>query len=258
MSLLNDFYTLGISENASLVEIKKAYRLKAKEFHPDVNDSPGAAEQFRMISEAYQRIIDFREGRHSYQQPAIDYEAILREKARAQARMRYQEWKQKLEEEERNKSIHEIYWSKNVSYILLLITLILLSDQFVGTKIRVEKIIKTTITTDEQIYYTIETDHRKIEIISDREIDGLESNSLIMVGETPLLHSMKEIRTIQNKVIIPDNIVGNFTPALIINLILLLFNFYYPFKTYHQKLWIKTLLIISSLYYLVSFLQAQH
>ena len=250
MSLLNDFYKLGISENASLVEIKKAYRLKAKEFHPDINDSPDAAEQFRMITEAYQRIVDFREGRHSYQQPPIDYAAILREKARAQARMRYQEWKQKLEEEERNKSIHEIYWSKNVSYILLLITLILLSDQFVGTK--------TTITTDEQLYYIIETDHRKIEIISDREIDGLESNSLIMVGETPLLHSMKEIRTIQNKVIIPDNIVGNFTPALIINLILLLFNFYYPLKTYHQKLWIKTLLIISSLYYLVSFLQAQH
>ena len=84
MSLLNDFYTLGISENASLVEIKKAYRLKAKEFHPDVNDSPSAAEQFRMISEAYQRIIDFREGRYSYPQPAIDYEAILREKASAQ------------------------------------------------------------------------------------------------------------------------------------------------------------------------------
>ena len=257
MSLLNDFYKLGISENASLVEIKKAYRLKAKKFHPDVNDSPDAAEQFRMITEVYQRIIDFREGRHSYQQPAIDYEAILREKARSQARMRYQEWKQKLEKEEQNKSIHEIYWNKNVSYVLLLITLILLSDQFIGTKIRVEKIIKTTITNDEQIYYTIETDHRKIEIISDTELDGLEPNTLIMVGETPLFHSMKEIRTIQNKVVVPDNIVGNFTSALIINLILLLLNFYYPLQTYHQKLWIKTLIIISSLYYLVSFLQAQ-
>jgi curved DNA-binding protein CbpA len=256
--MLNDFQTLGISSSASIAEIKKAYRLKAKEFHPDVNDSPDAAEKFRNISEAYQRIIDFREGRHSYQQPSIDYEAILREKARAHARMRYQEWKQKLEEEEKNKSIHEIYWGKNVSYVLLLITLFLLTDQFIGTKISVEKIIKTNVTTDEQLYYTIETEHRKIEIISDWEIEGLELNSLIMVGETPLLHSLKEIRTIQNKVIIPDNIVGNFTPALIINLILLLFNFYYPLKTYHQKLWIKTLLIISSLYYLVSFLQAQH
>jgi len=255
--MLNDFQTLGISSSASMAEIKKAYRLKAKEFHPDVNDSPGAADQFRKITEAYHRIIDFREGRHNYQQPAINYEAILREKARAQARMRYQEWKQKLEEEEKNKSIHEIYWGKNASYVLLLITLFLLTDQFIGTKISVEKIIKTNVTADDQLYYTIQTDQRKIEIISDTEIEGLESNNLIMIGETPILHSMKEIRTIQNKVVVPDNIVSNFTPALIINLILLLLNFYYPLSTYHQKLWIKTLLIISSLYYLVSFLQAQ-
>lgn len=255
--MLNDFQTLGISSSASMAEIKKAYRLKAKEFHPDVNDSPDATDQFRKITEAYHRIIDFREGRHNYQQPAIDYEAILREKARAQARMRYQEWKQKLEEEEKNKSIHEIYWGKNASYVLLLITLFLLTDQFIGTKISVEKIIKTNVTADDQLYYTIQTDQRKIEIMSDTEIEGLESNNLIMIGETPILHSMKEIRTIQNKVVVPDNIVSNFTPALIINLILLLLNFYYPLSTYHQKLWIKTLLIISSLYYLVSFLQAQ-
>jgi curved DNA-binding protein CbpA len=255
--MLNDFQTLGISSSASMTEIKKAYRLKAKEFHPDVNDSPDAADQFRKITEAYHRIIDFREGRHNYQQPTIDYEAILREKARAQARMRYQEWKQKLEEEEKNKSIHEIYWGKNASYVLLLITLFLLTDQFIGTKVSVEKIIKTNVTADEQLYYTIQTDQRKIEIMSDTEIEGLETNNLIMIGETPILHSMKEIRTIQNKVVVPDNIVSNFTPALIINLILLLLNFYYPLSTYHQKLWIKTLLIISSLYYLVSFLQAQ-
>ena len=255
--MLSDFQTLGISDAATIAEIKKAYRLKAKAYHPDVNNSPDSAEQFRRISEAYQRIIDFREGRHSYQLPAIDYEAIMREKAREQARMRYKEWKKKLEDEELNKSIHEIYWSKNVSYLLLLITLILLTDQFIGTKIHVEKIVKTTITTDDQIYYTIETDHRKIDIMSDREIDGLETNSLIMVGETPIFHSMKEIRTIQNKVIIPDNILSNYSPALVINLILLLLVFYFPLKTYQQKLWIKTLLIISSLYYLVSFLQAQ-
>jgi curved DNA-binding protein CbpA len=255
--MLSDFQTLGISESATMAEIKKAYRLKAKAYHPDVNNSPDAAEQFRRISEAYQRIIDFREGRYSYQQPAIDYEAILREKAREQARMRYKEWKKKLEDEELNKSIHEIYWNKNVSYLLLLITLILITDQFIGTKVHVEKIVKTTITTDDQLYYTIETNHRKIDIMSDREIDGLDANSLIMVGETPIFHSMKEIRTIQNKVIIPDNILSNYSPALVINLILLLLVFYFPLKTYQQKLWIKTLLIICSLYYLVSFLQAQ-
>ena len=50
--MLNDFQTLGISSSASIAEVKKAYRLKAKEFHPDVNNSPDAADQFRKITEA--------------------------------------------------------------------------------------------------------------------------------------------------------------------------------------------------------------
>ena len=254
--MLNDFQTLGISSSASIAEVKKAYRLKAKEFHPDVNNSPDAADQFRKITEAYHRIVDFREGRHNYQQPAIDYEAILREKARAQARMRYQEWKQKLDEEERNRSIHEIFWNKRASLILLLITIIFLSDQFVPGRFRSEKIIKATLIDEDKLYYHLETTNHKIEIESNVEINGLELNNWIIIGETPLLHSLKNVTTLQNKSFTPENIVGNFTPALIINIILLLFNIYFPFKTYHQKLWIKTLLIICTLYYLVSFLQA--
>jgi len=254
--MLNDFQTLGISSSASIAEVKKAYRLKAKEFHPDVNNSPDAADQFRKITEAYHRIVDFREGRHNYQQPAIDYEAILREKARAQARMRYQEWKQKLDEEERNRSIHEIFWNKRASLILLLITIIFLSDQIVPGRFRSEKIIKATLIDEDKLYYHLETTNHKIEIESNVEINGLELNNWIIIGETPLLHSLKNVTTLQNNSFTPENIVGNFTPALIINIILLLFNIYFPFKTYHQKLWIKTLLIICTLYYLVSFLQA--
>lgn len=49
-----DYYDiLGISKTASEAEIKSAFRKKAKEYHPDVNKDPGAADKFKEIGEAY-------------------------------------------------------------------------------------------------------------------------------------------------------------------------------------------------------------
>jgi molecular chaperone DnaJ len=55
-----DFYQLlGIAENASSDEIKKAYRKLAKQYHPDANpNDPQAAERFKGISEAYSVLSD--------------------------------------------------------------------------------------------------------------------------------------------------------------------------------------------------------
>lgn len=44
---------LGVSEEASDREIKRAYRLLVLKYHPDKNKSPGAAEKFRAIVKAY-------------------------------------------------------------------------------------------------------------------------------------------------------------------------------------------------------------
>ncbi|PSQ60729.1 MAG: molecular chaperone DnaJ, partial [Bacteroidetes bacterium QH_10_64_19] len=64
-----DYYNvLGVDEDASEDEIKKAYRKKAMEYHPDRNpDDPEAEKKFKEASEAYDVLSD-PEQRQRYDQ----------------------------------------------------------------------------------------------------------------------------------------------------------------------------------------------
>ncbi|MGL5204766.1 MAG: J domain-containing protein [Metamycoplasmataceae bacterium] len=54
----NYYKILGISNNATSAEIKKAYFIKAKMFHPDVSKEKDAEEKFKEISAAYDTLKD--------------------------------------------------------------------------------------------------------------------------------------------------------------------------------------------------------
>jgi curved DNA-binding protein CbpA len=55
-----DYYKiLGVTREASHDDIRKAYLIKAKNSHPDVNKSPDAKIQFQLLNEAYHILIDY-------------------------------------------------------------------------------------------------------------------------------------------------------------------------------------------------------
>ena len=57
--MAEDLYgALGISKGASESEIKKAYKKKARQYHPDVNKDPGAEDTFKDIQRAYSILSD--------------------------------------------------------------------------------------------------------------------------------------------------------------------------------------------------------
>lgn len=72
----NYYDLLGVSKNASTEDIKKAFRTKAHQFHPD--KSTGDAEKFKEINEAYQVLSD-SEKRQQYDQFGQTYDQARRQ-----------------------------------------------------------------------------------------------------------------------------------------------------------------------------------
>ena len=68
-----DYYALlGISRDASADEVKRAYRRRARKYHPDVSKEPEAEERFKEVQEAYEVLKDPQK-RAAYDQLGPNY-----------------------------------------------------------------------------------------------------------------------------------------------------------------------------------------
>lgn len=52
------YAALGVAANATLADIKKAFRQKASFYHPDRSDAPDAAQRFQAVQKAYEVLSD--------------------------------------------------------------------------------------------------------------------------------------------------------------------------------------------------------
>lgn len=57
---MNPYRILDVPRNASIDEIRTAYRRKALEFHPDLNSEPNAEQRFQEINAAYEKLTQRR------------------------------------------------------------------------------------------------------------------------------------------------------------------------------------------------------
>jgi hypothetical protein len=88
--ILTDYYReLGLSSEASVEEIKKAYRNKARQYHPDVNHSPEAKDLFISITEAYDFLVAYHEtiksDEEAYYQAIDDWKKYRQTRSRRRA-----------------------------------------------------------------------------------------------------------------------------------------------------------------------------
>lgn len=85
-----DYYDiLEIPVNSGLSEIKKAYRKKAHQYHPDINHSPEAKDMFICATEAYEFLIANHEKIESdqaaYEQAMDDWRRYRQDRSRMRA-----------------------------------------------------------------------------------------------------------------------------------------------------------------------------
>lgn len=130
----SDYYRLlGLEAGASIDEIKKAYRSKARMYHPDINHAPDAKEMFIQATEAYEFLISHsgvdEYNEEAYRQAMENWrryrQDMARRRANAYARASYARFqKTKLYKTTRILDGTTIIFATTISVVIVLYTII--------------------------------------------------------------------------------------------------------------------------------------
>ena len=85
------FKVLGLEPGCSVDDIKKAYRAKARKFHPDINPSANAKDMFIIVTEAYEFLLTYyekmRRNEEAYQKAMEEWRKYRQARSRQKARV---------------------------------------------------------------------------------------------------------------------------------------------------------------------------
>lgn len=135
----NYYDILGVSRNASINDIKSAYRRLAKQYHPDINKSYRAEELFKDIAEAYEVLSDSdKRWQYDHYYQSVSHrrdsqEDIFRRAREERERETKKEDKrrdgQKVWDQQRRQRGYKKEWIayKNFQTIILLLVIIIIS-----------------------------------------------------------------------------------------------------------------------------------
>jgi curved DNA-binding protein CbpA len=149
---MTDYYSiLGIPKGSKIEEIKKAYRRKAKEFHPDRNKSANAKEKFIEISEAYEVLVNgkpsnkkspispksaYDKYKNVYSAPSDPHEyqewlKAVRERAWRESGMTYEEYKKASQDRLKTQKRSNIYGSLIAVGIIGILILLIFTGHWI-------------------------------------------------------------------------------------------------------------------------------
>lgn len=87
--MVEQYYTiLGVRSDVTIPDLKRAYRKRAKELHPDINKSENAHEEFILLNEAFEYLYNLKTGK-VYQPIRKDYTRTSSSKKNS-----YEDWYQ--------------------------------------------------------------------------------------------------------------------------------------------------------------------
>ena len=122
---------LGLGPGATQADVKRAYRMLSKQYHPDVSAAPDAEERFKEIHEAYTfltrgRPTPHREATSSGEDPAAEAFERKRQEAREYVRQQHDEV-----EKQRTATIRRLlYWFDFAAIAIVVFNVLLLTDYF--------------------------------------------------------------------------------------------------------------------------------